>query len=52
MLAHVPTSMELHGVAHGLCLGDALAPEISFTSVELAHHLQDGVSGLWSSSGK
>lgn len=43
----VRTGVELHRVAHGLCLGDALAPDINFTSAELVHHPQEGVSGFW-----
>lgn len=43
----VHAGVELHRVAHGLCLGDALAPDISFTSAELQHHPQEGISGFW-----
>lgn len=43
----VHTGVELHRVAHGLCLGDALAPDISFTTAELMHHPQENFNGFY-----
>lgn len=41
------TSVQLHRVAHGLCIDDALQPELSFTTVEYKHTPQPGVDGFW-----
>ena len=39
--------LQLHRVAHGLCVYAATAPFISFTTVEYVHHAQPGLSGFW-----
>jgi hypothetical protein len=39
--------LALHRVVHGACLADAIAPDISFTTVAYEHHPQTGFSGFW-----
>lgn len=39
--------MQLHRVAHGMCIDDALERELSFTTSEYMHTPQEGVDGLW-----
>lgn len=39
--------VQLHRVANGLCIDDAVEPELSFSTLEFAHTPQEGVQGFW-----
>ena len=41
------SSVQLHRVAHGLCLWDSTSDDIAFTSVEYKHLPQEGFTGFW-----
>lgn len=48
LLVKLPSrGVQLHRVANGLFMMDALEPDIRFTTAEYEHIPQDGVDGLW-----